>query len=292
MVKKIYIKTPANWVAGGVESLFQLADGINKLWGNAITVFDSNSEDPIPEKYKHYNINFLQSIEDKEENFIIYPEVWTEQLYEYKNLQRCIWWLSVDNNHSKFQDFSDNSIIHFYQSNYAYNYLLSKGCKKYLPLYDYISDNYLKQNFNREEKQNIVCYNPAKGLEFTRQLIHLNPEINFVPLINLTEPQIIDLLKKSKVYIDFGHHPGKDRIPREAAYLGNCIITNKQGAANFYNDINIDEKYKIEDPVAASNIIRDCLNNYDNCIKDFKLYMSIISNQKEYILSQLKLYFS
>ena len=27
------------------------------------------------------------------------------------------------------------------------------------------------------------------------------------------------------IYLDFGYHPGKDRMPREAALFNNCIIT-------------------------------------------------------------------
>lgn len=29
-------------------------------------------------------------------------------------------------------------------------------------------------------------------------------------------------MRKAKVYIDFGFHPGKDRIPREAVMCGAC----------------------------------------------------------------------
>ena len=43
--------------------------------------------------------------------------------------------------------------------------------------------------------------------------------------------QIIQILSRSKIYIDFGFHPGVDHLPREAAILKNCIITNKEGSA-------------------------------------------------------------
>ena len=44
-------------------------------------------------------------------------------------------------------------------------------------------------------------------------------DFNFVPLINLNNDEIINTLSKSKIYIDIGSHPGKDRLPREAALL-------------------------------------------------------------------------
>ena len=39
--------------------------------------------------------------------------------------------------------------------------------------------------------------------------------------------------------MDFGFHPGQDRLPREAALLKNCIITNREGSAAFYKDVPI-----------------------------------------------------
>jgi len=42
-----------------------------------------------------------------------------------------------------------------------------------------------------------------------------------------------------KLYVDFGKHPGKDRMPREAAVHGCCIITGRRGAAGNPFDIPI-----------------------------------------------------
>ncbi|PRR81497.1 hypothetical protein CLLU_31270 [Clostridium luticellarii] len=97
--------------------------------------------------------------------------------------------------------------------------------------------------------------------------------------------EIKQLLRKGKVYIDFGNHPGKDRFPREAAISGCCIITGKRGAAKFYEDIPISSKYKFNDNIAnidkIINSIKLCLNNYDNEIKNFQEYRNIIINEKE-----------
>ena len=41
-----------------------------------------------------------------------------------------------------------------------------------------------------------------------------------------------NLLMKSKIYLDFGYHPGKIGL-REAALFGNCVITNLKGSAAF-----------------------------------------------------------
>lgn len=289
MIKnKIYINCPGNAIAGGVESLYQLADAINTLGGNAIMIWDNNYQNPIPKKYSHYNIRHSEVIEDNSDNWIVYPEVWTEKIGKYKNMKTAIWWLSVTNNHGKFTEFLNSEITHFYQSFYALDFLQKNNAFKYLPLFDYVNEKYLTEIYNISEKQNIVCYNPVKGADITHRIITENPNVTFKPITGMDEIQIINLLKKSKIYIDFGHHPGRDRIPRESAILGNCIITNLLGAAGFYNDIPIEKKYKISDISNIGETIKNCFDNYERSIIDFSIYRSSIKNQKEQLFNSCK----
>lgn len=286
--RKIYINCPGAAVAGGVESLFQLCDAINNLGGEGIMLWDKQHKNPIPSKYSHYNIKQTTEVEDIIENWVIYPEVWTEKIGVYKNMKTCIWWLSVTNNHGKFKDFSNSNITHFYQSFYALDFLHKNNVDCYLPLFDYINANYTEQEYDFTKKENIVCFNPIKGADMTSQIINQNPNIKFVPIINMQENQVIDLLKISKIYMDFGHHPGRDRIPRESAILGNCVLTNLKGAAGFHNDIPIGKKYKIEDLSKVGEIISFCFENYEEAIKDFSVYRSSIKNQKEQLYNLCK----
>jgi hypothetical protein len=289
--QKIYINIPAQAIAGGVESLFQLADAINNLGGESIVLWDIPHSVPIPSKYQHYNIKHSLEVDDSPNNWIIYPEVWTEKLGTYKNLKKAIWWLSVDNNHGKFQDFANDNITHFYQSFYALDFLLKNGAKKYLPLFDYIPEKYTSTTFDILMKKNIVCYNPAKGMEITNIIKSSNPDIEFVPIAGMSEDQIIELLKISKIYIDFGHHPGRDRIPRESAILGNCVLTNLKGSAGFYNDIPVIGKYKTSNIEEISGLIRNCFENFESMLQDYSLYRSSILNQKEQLNNLVKQYF-
>ena len=288
---KVYINIPAQAIAGGVESLFQLADAINNNGGESIVLWDIPYSDPIPTKYKHYNIQHSTEVEDIPDNWVIYPEVWTEKLGTYTNMKKAIWWLSVDNNHGKFQEFSNSNITHFYQSFYALDFLQKNGVEKYLPLFDYIHAKYTDSTYDISQKENIVCYNPVKGLAITNQIKSLNPDITFVPIVGMEESQIIDLLKISKIYIDFGHHPGRDRIPRESAILGNCVITNSSGAAGFYNDIPVGKQYKTSNIEEIGVSIRNCFENFESVIDEYSLYRSSIKNQKEQLYNLAKQYF-
>lgn len=144
-----------------------------------------------------------------------------------------------------------------------------------------------------QKKEDIVLYNPKKGKEFTEKIIRQSPpDINWVPLINLTTNQVHELIKKSKVYIDFGSHPGKDRFPREAASLGCCVITGKRGAAKYHQDVPINDKYKFDDK--TKNIpdiieqIKFCLANYSSEVNNFSDYRSFIKNEKRIFSEDVK----
>jgi hypothetical protein len=101
-----------------------------------------------------------------------------------------------------------------------------------------------------------------------------------------------EVLETSKVYIDFGNHPGKDRIPREAAISGCCVITGKRGAARFYQDVPIPEEYKFDDNTesipAIVRQIKTCIANYGNHFHDFDQYRTMIREEHHAFLINVK----
>ena len=98
-------------------------------------------------------------------------------------------------------------------------------------------------------------------------------------------------MKQSKAYIDFGNHPGKDRLPREAAINGCCVITDRRGSAAFSQDVPIPDEYKFED--TDDNIpqivdkINDTLSNYNNKKHDFDEYRNKILAEHQQFISDL-----
>ena len=137
---------------------------------------------------------------------------------------------------------------------------------------------------SKNNKKNQILYNPKKGIEFTQKIMGSSDNLNWIPIENMTTEEVRDLLSESKVYIDFGNHPGKDRFPREAAISGCCIITGKLGSANYFEDIPIPDEYKFESK--DENIskilskIKECLEEYEKKQEDFLGYKKFI--EKEY----------
>jgi hypothetical protein len=158
--------------------------------------------------------------------------------------------------------------------------------KELKPLYylsEYLNPVFLKIQTDLSKKENIVAYNPKKGFAFTKKIISSAKDIKFVPLINMSREEVIKTLQRAKVYIDFGNHPGKDRIPREAAILGCCVITGKRGSAAYYEDVSIPDQYKFEDKeeniTKIVDTIKDCFKNFEERYKDFEYYRQIIKNE-------------
>ena len=186
---------------------------------------------------------------------------------------------------SKLQKFKElkQMDLHLAQSKYAYNFL-KLHFKNLKFLSDYQRDEILKSSKKlKKTKKNLICYS-NKSSEFIESL-KSNYNFEMIKLSGFNTKQIIDIYKKTKVYLDFGYHPGKDRMPREAALFNNCIITNKKGSAKNKLDIPINEKYKFEEKKKnLEKITKTILNifkNYQIELKHFKKYKKIILNEKK-----------
>jgi len=315
---KIFVSCPANVATGGPELLHQLVHELNKLNFNAFMFYhDMDNTNPIHKEYIKYDNPYVDKIEDDKNNILIVPEMNTGMIYNYTNIQKVIWWLSVDNYYKIFQSNiiwksfikkilyklgyfkvyrfqKDIKLLHFVQSEYAKQHLLNKGITNISFLGDYLNELFIKKqidNFNNQ-KEDIIIYNPKKGIEFTKKIINNSKNIKFVPIENMTREEVATLLSRAKVYIDFGNHPGKDRIPREAAISGCCIITNKQGSAKYYEDVMINDRFKFDD--IDNNIpniikkIQDCINNYNDNISKFDKYRKKIKQEQSYFISDIK----
>lgn len=301
---KIYVACVAKHATGGPELLHQFVNKLNRLGFEAYMYYvGEDTKDPVADQYKKYNIKYVNEVEDNSDNLIVVPEVLTMILYKYKNIRKSIWWLSIDNYYYsiemlkrnldneklkaalgdiKYFDFNDDDIIHLAQCKYISEHLNSKGIKEVYYLSDYLNKDFLENNTNNDykNKENIVVYNPKKGLEFTEKLIAAGEHIRWVPIKDMKPLEVIDLLKKSKVYIDFGNHPGKDRIPREAAICGCCVITGRKGSANYFEDVPIDDEFKFHDEEIN---IKNILNKIVQCLDNFNIENAKFSNYRDII---------
>lgn len=180
--------------------------------------------------------------------------------------------------------------FHLAQSYYAYNFLKEK-LKNVKLLYDYQNQKIIKNSKRNEiKKQNYICYS-HKSNSFL-DLIRSQSKEKFIKLENLSSNQIIKVFKKTKIYIDFGYHPGKDKMPREAVLFNNCVITNKKGSAKNNNDIPIKKSFKHDEKArnicAIKSQINKVLINYEKEIKKFKIYKKQVLLEEEKFKYQIR----
>lgn len=219
-VTNIYLLCPANVTTGGPEACHQLCQMMNQVLLDDDCNCDENeaqsskkdtayvmyvdfenhqlvpSKNPkIPCIYEKYGVVVAKSNTGfSASDLIVFPEIWTEHVLTFApQAQKSIWWLSVDNNKGQYFAAScttnasrDNNIRHFYQSEYARDYLLKNGIptKMLTKLFEYIPKerfvlsspdddgsfaNHARYDANTRDLD--VVYNPAKGKHFTDEII-------------------------------------------------------------------------------------------------------------------------
>ena len=335
-MKTVYIYCPAASYTGGPTLAHQLCYSLNKIGLKAFMWYDCNFIkkfyiDPVHDSYKHFeNLYVTKTPRDSKDIVIVALESNVAILRNFNLAKRFIWWMSVDNFflnmgntldriknrfglyhpsvdyckkyefNQEYSVYKEKDIIHLVQSEYARLFLLNREINVdcIIDLGDYLEDEILEihKDLSLVRSDSTVLYNPKKGFEFTSKLIEAAPHLEWLPLINMSKKEIIEKLKNSKLYIDFGNHPGKDRFPREAVICGCCVITGKQGSA--YNDIDIPipSKYKFADNLESVHEIvcqiEIMLKEYHLCKKDFHEYIAKIMVERNHFENQVMNIFS
>jgi hypothetical protein len=306
--QKIVVCCP-HAITGGPELLHQLVHELRKMGQDAqIAYYPFEQTFACPEPYKKYDAPQGPLI-DATDTFVVVPETATWIIKRLKKARVGVWWLSVDyyflalhqsilkDVYHRFRSlvrgyrglirgrvplFRMRHLTHFTQSHYAERFLAKANISS-TPLTDYLGSDHLTQPFapGTRTKEDIIAFNPKKGQKQTRALMRAYPSIRFVPIQNMTPKQVAELLGRAKVYVDFGHHPGKDRPPREAAMAGCCVITGRAGSARYHEDVAIPDKYKLDDGRAEyvkkfGELIEEIFGDFESHAQDFDDYRSRI----------------
>ena len=292
-----YNVCPAGIESGGPELAHQMCHRLDELGCDAKMYYITSNviepqDVPASGKYLKYNTQHAVSLSEIEnpQSVVIFNEGATGLIPLVKGCRKVLWWMSVDN-YLINTDGRDIDVIrqeielHIVQSKYAYEYVRNvvKADESHIMyVSDYIGDIYMTE-VPEIPRHNIALYNPKKGLDKIKPLIERIFWLKWVPLIGLTEEDMVAYMHIAKIYIDFGNHPGKDRIPREAATCGCCIITNRKGSAAFYEDVSIPDKYKFGSETDYDDIeqrIRYICDNFYEAKKDFDEYRMRIRQEK------------
>lgn len=319
MSKNIYIICPPKKATGGPEALHQLGYILNTLGYNAKMLYSKYKKDPVHPFYKNYNVPYVINVKDSAENIIIIPESMTNLIAKYPLAEKKVWWLSLDfyevlmnsrekkknwlrklivpYKHTEYRFESNKTVTHWYQSQRTKEFLMTKKLDNDISyLCDYVTELFFENLPDSFTKENIITYNPKKGLEKIEKYMQLLPQYQWVPLTGMTREEMRNTLRRAKLHIDFGYFPGRDKIPREALVSGVCLLTGRDGTSAFKEDLGIPEQYKLHENEMQDdkiiNLINHLMDNYETVSLEFADFRSFVVNEKNNMIENVKKLFS
>lgn len=303
---KVHVLCPAQSVTGGPEALHQLVDAGQRLGFDMVMRYlPDDVGDPTPAVFKNYRPHVVSEVVDSPESVVIVPETGPQLLLELRHARRVLWWLSVEHFQSRCEAMRPphagaasplefvfdprHGVVHLAQSEYARQWVAQRGPAPWL-VTDYVRDEIVERAraLRGGPRENIVAYNPKKGLAFTQQLMQASPQgVQWVAIENMSPQEVAQLLAKSKVYVDFGPHPGRDRIPREAALCGCVVITNTQGSAGNGVDVPLPGRFKFDErqPATVVEVIRrivEAMQDHARLVAEIAPYREWIEHQRRH----------
>ena len=257
-------------------------------------------------KWNNSKVKFKNSfIFDKENDFIILPEIFAHFATEYFLKKKIPYAIFVQNGYAIFPTNDKQKL------NLAYNnakFILSyskdidecvikafpKSKNKILKVVPAINHKKLTPN---KTKKNLITYMPRKLVKHSELVMsflqtYLPKNWKIKPLDNLTEKEVFYNLKKSKLFMSFSELEGLGMPPIEAALAGNKVIGYTGEAGKEYWSPPIFKEVK------SGNIKKFCdevlhfirKNKSTNFNKQRKVLLKkySIANQKKSILNFLK----
>lgn len=327
----IFVYCPRGATSGGPEALHQLVSDLTSQGVQALLV-------PIPGTgkkdeatiYAHYECEWTDTIRDEPNSWVVVPEISVELLRGVTEARTCVWWLSIDNAtyfrdaYGDFQGRQKNlyrrlrilvhrltkpscsnvvqrslilKAVNCAQSNYAWSTVYATFRVTASMLTDYTSvigdgSSHAPTSLER------VAYNPRKGMQYTAEMIRQRPDLPWTPIENMTKAEVSHALSSGTVYLDFGHHPGKDRLPREAAMSGSVVLLGRRGSAAFHDDTPLPWHYKIAMDGSVESIASAALRRLDaiqSCLAtahaEQASYRNWIANEKERFAREVRAIF-
>ena len=313
-ITKIQIVAPSGLRSGGPESLHNLAFQFQSLGvSSEIVYYPYGIQYGVTLGYEKY-AKKAHDIDDKSSTLIIFPETLCMLGFSISNATVAIWWLSVDHfTQTQYYSYRDlfrytrlairrhrpflgvkslKKFIHFSKSSYDEEFLNNNSII-FSRLTGPISSQYINNTYSTLNKKNIILYNPKKGMEYTTHLKNNFSQYKFISLEGMNTDELIAAYANAKIYIDFGNHPGKERMPREAVALGCCLITGLLGSASNALDIPIPRFYKINAEAddflfRFQTVTNTIFSNFDLARLDFDNFRNEVFNEPAQQLSDLK----
>lgn len=284
---KVDIFCPAGSVSGGPEALHQFCGALRDRGVDAAVVYyGRGGVAAIPPPYHYCRAAVRPRASDDPGTVIVVPEVATSLAWRFPAARKAIWWLSVDN-FIKWRHLNAGpsvltprpDLVHLCQSHYARDFLARSGAHPVLMLTDYLTPGTFAPGA-ATGRLPAIAYNPRKAPDVLQRLLAEPGERAWIALEGLDKPSLADLLRQVRLYVDFGPHPGRDRLPREAAACGAVVITGRRGAAGFDGDLPLPARFRLDE--ASGDFRRRARNLIDSLLISEESFLQAWDAQQPY----------
>lgn len=191
----------------------------------------------------------LRDVRDGPDVTIVVPEVMLPApiVARFPTSRLVWWWLSWDNGRQNVARLLDGGLArrfeHVFQSRYAQGMVQRELGVAGFMLPDYVNERQFARPSGHGQGQRyaVVVYNALKDAVIAPAACE-RAGVRSVALRDMTRAEVIEAMSGAMVYVDMGAHPGRDRMPREAALLGCVVVTGRGGSAGCDADVPIAEK--------------------------------------------------
>ena len=169
-----------------------------------------------------------------------------------RDLKTLLWWLSVDNTFSALARTNLNHlrsprVIHACQSAYARDVAAALGLNPCM-LSDYtVTPDIAREPLTLRAKK--LCLNGGGKVIFDLGAIAARirdaaPEADIVLIADMPRDEVYGHFASSRLFVDLGSFPGKDRMAREALSLGVNAVIAAAGAGRHAEDYRFPDDYR------------------------------------------------
>jgi len=137
----------------------------------------------------------------------------------------------------------------------------------------------------QKRERNVVLYNKAKSWSLVPFVAELLPDVEFRSVDGLPFDRVSEELAMATVYLELGHLPGRDRMPREAAHFGTPVVLLARGAGYCWGDAPLPMTHRVAFrdgwPAQAAAALRLVLDNPEQAARQQEPYRRWVSGERD-----------
>jgi hypothetical protein len=274
---RIHVVCQHDEVTGSVESLHQFGRAAATLGYDARIAYGG---DPVfgavASEFRSYGLRNDQDVADDADVLVLVAHTDVAAVEHLTRARTLVWWLRLD---EAATDANERALavpgaVHLAQSEYARRFLAARGVEAAL-VGDYVPQAFVSraESLVPAAKLDTVLYNPDPTDLLTPQLIEASKGVlQWVPVTGLSKNEVAEIMAYSKVYVDFGAHAGRTRLPREAIAAGCVVVTGRRGAAGNDVDLPLPSGYAFDE--SEPGVLTVVLNRIALCVMQFDVATS------------------